>query len=190
MTIARSTERSLQKEACDSGGPKGGTPYVRQDGGHHRWPGPGGILWNGLTLVRGVPEATGIRTTALAKTCKERKRQQIAPEEDTRRGGAAAARLASSRQARRRPAQTRSRCNCQGASRKRLFCVYEETFPDANGVVIIFMARLGHRHACNARIVSSLSPSHCHSSGQRGHQSLAAVLRPPRPNKFNIAPPN
>ena len=72
MTIARSTERFLQKEACDSGGPKGGTPYVRQDGGHHRWPGPGGILWICLTLVRGVPEATGIRTTALAKTCKAR----------------------------------------------------------------------------------------------------------------------
>ena len=58
------------EDACDSGGPKGGTPYVRQDGGHHRWPGPGGILWICLTLVRGVPEATGIRTTALAKDCK------------------------------------------------------------------------------------------------------------------------
>ena len=54
------------------GGPKGGAPQVRQDGGHHRWPGPGGILWICLTLVRGVPEATGVRTAALAKTCKER----------------------------------------------------------------------------------------------------------------------
>ena len=45
---------------------------MRQDGGHHRWPGPGGILWICLTLVRGVPEATGIRTTALAKDCKKR----------------------------------------------------------------------------------------------------------------------
>ena len=60
------------EDACDSGGPKGRTPYVRQDGGHHRWPGPGGILWICLTLVRGVPEATGIRTTALAKDCKRR----------------------------------------------------------------------------------------------------------------------
>ena len=61
---------ALAKAACDSGGPKGGTPHVRQDGGHHRWPGPGGILWICLTLVRGVPEATGIRTAALAKKCK------------------------------------------------------------------------------------------------------------------------
>ena len=58
------------EDACDSGGPKRGTPYVRQDGGHHKWPGPGGILWICLTLVRGVPEATGIRTAALAKKCK------------------------------------------------------------------------------------------------------------------------
>ena len=61
---------ALAKAACDSGGPKGGTPHVRQDGGHHRWPGPGGILWTFLTLPRGVPKATGIRTAALAKDCK------------------------------------------------------------------------------------------------------------------------
>ena len=66
---------SPAEDACDSGGPKGGTPYVRQDGGHHRWPGPGGILWICLTLVRGVPEATGIRTAALAKDCMATKKQ-------------------------------------------------------------------------------------------------------------------
>ena len=38
-------------------------------------------------------------------------------------------------------------------------------------------------------VESPLPPSHCQSSGQRGHQSLAAVPRPPRPNKFHIALP-
>ena len=32
MTIARSTERFLQKEACDSGGPKGGLPMCARMG--------------------------------------------------------------------------------------------------------------------------------------------------------------
>ena len=68
-----------------------------------------------------------------------------------------------------------------------MFCVYEETFPDANGIVINFMARLGHRHACNVRLVSSLSPSHCQSSRQGGRQSLAAV--PGHPAQTNSTSP-
>ena len=32
-----------------------GTPPVRQDGGHRKWSGPGGIRWDLVASVMGVP---------------------------------------------------------------------------------------------------------------------------------------
>ena len=61
---------ALAKAACDSGGPKGGTPLCARLGAIIDGLGLGVSSGIGLTLVRGVPEATGIRTAALAKKYK------------------------------------------------------------------------------------------------------------------------
>ena len=86
---------------------------MRQDGGHHRWPGLGGLRSHGLTLVRGVPEATGIRTAALAKQCKVNPEEANAAEE---------------------------LLPLAGCISKALVCVCEETCADAVGVGVMFMA--------------------------------------------------
>ena len=70
VTIARSAESFLQKMLATVVAQKGGLPMCARMGAIIDGLGLGVSSGIGLTLVRGVPEATGIRTTALAKDCK------------------------------------------------------------------------------------------------------------------------
>ena len=75
VTIARSAESFLQKMLATVVAQKGGLPMCARMGAIIDGLGLGVSSGIGLTLVRGVPEATGIRTAALAKDCMATKKQ-------------------------------------------------------------------------------------------------------------------
>ena len=113
MIIARCQVHCLQKKLATAMAQKGGLPLCAKMGAIIDGLGLGVSSGIGSTLVRGVPEATGIRTAALAKTCKVHPEEANADEESL----------------------PLARCITKAPA-----CVYEETCADAVGLGVMFMA--------------------------------------------------